>query len=412
MMAALTIKEISPENEVVLIERNKVLGQKVAISGGGRCNVTTGLTDVKKVLNCYPRGDKFLSYSFYEFGPEKVMNWFEEQGLQLKTEKDLRVFPVSNKGTDVVNLFKDRILAAGGEILQGKQVLDVKKAVAGKSTGGFEIDIKGEPALHADKVIVCVGGQAYRHTGSVGDGYTWAEQFGHTITPLGPSLNAFITEEQWVADLAGVSFAEVMLSAVFEEKTYKFRGPFLFTHKGITGPAVFALSSMIAWKWKQGEAFQLKIDFLPDKNHEELMKFFDMEKVNNPKKNFKSSLDALVPRSLAACILQLLQIPSTKNNAEMSRKEMQQLVETIKGMPLNVVGQAAGEEFVTAGGVNTDEVDNKTMESKICAGLYFAGEILNIDGFTGGFNLQAAWATGRMAGLAAAYCKDKKSSKV
>lgn len=406
MMAALTIKELRPEIEVTLIEKNPTLGKKVAISGGGRCNVTTGLTDVKKILNCYPRGSKFLSYAMYEFGPEKVMQWFDEKGLKLKTEADLRVFPVSNNGAEVVEVLTEKFASAGGKILTGKQVIDVKQ-----QDGNFVVSINDNPDLIFDKIVLCVGGQAYRQTGSTGDGYSWAEKLGHSITKLGPSLNAFVLAEQWVAQLAGVSFKEADFSV---GKTYHSTGPFLFTHKGITGPAVFALSSMIAWDWDNKTPLPIKIDFFPadfpkgkikeplPKNQEQLLQFFQEQIIKNPKKSFKNILHILLPKSVSACLLQAVGVNGEKHNAEVSKKELQAVVESVKGLQLNIVGATAGEEFVTAGGVNTDEVDAKTMESKLCPNLYFGGEILNVDGFTGGFNLQAAWATGRVAGLAIA----------
>lgn len=399
MMAALTIKELRPEIEMTLIEKNPTLGKKVAISGGGRCNVTTGLTDLKKVLNCYPRGSKFLSYAMYEFGPEKVMQWFDEQGLKLKTEADLRVFPVSNNGIEVVEVLTKKLLEKGGEILTGKQVMEVKQ-----QDGNFVVSINDNPDLIFDKIMLCVGGQAYRQTGSTGDGYSWAEKLGHSITKLGPSLNAFVLAEQWVAQLAGVSFKEADFSVgkIKEPLPQKSTGPFLFTHKGITGPAVFALSSMIAWDWDNKTPLPLKIDFCPGKNLQQITDIFHQEMQRNPKKSFKNILHILLPKSVSACLLQAVGVNGEKHNAEVSKKELQVVVESVKGLQLNIIGTTAGEEFVTAGGINTDEVDAKTMESKLCPNLYFGGEILNVDGFTGGFNLQAAWATGRIAGLAIA----------
>ncbi len=397
MMSALTILQNNPKTEVFLIERNKILGQKVAISGGGRCNVTTGLNDIKKILKCYPRGAKFLSYSMHEFAPNNVMEWFENQGLALKTEKDLRVFPASNKGEDVVNLFSQKITALGGKILLGAQVLNVSEANSGASKG-FLIELKDAESIYVDKVIICVGGQAYRHTGSVGDGYTWAEQFGHKVTKLSPSLNAFVLKEAWVPLLAGVSFKNAGLKIEFGENKYEFNGPFMFTHKGITGPAVFAISSMIAQEWDVKVEATVKIDLVPNKNLQQILDFFNNESVNL-KKKFKTTLDTLMPRSLASHLLKSVGFDENKNNAEVSKKELNKIAEAVKGLPLTIVGSTAGEEFVTAGGVDTSEINNQTMESKICPGLYFAGEILDVDGFTGGFNLQAAWATGRVAGL-------------
>lgn len=395
MMAAATINEQSPETEVFLIEKNDGLGKKVIISGGGRCNVTTGITDLKIVTKKYPRGEKFLISSMHGFSPEDVRAWFEAHGVSLKCEDDLRVFPVSNDGRDVVRAFEEIFSATNTKILKKYSAQGIEQNTA---HNGFIIHFKDQPSLQADCVVLSLGGQAYRHTGSTGDGYNLAESLGHHITPLAPSLNSFITAESWPKIISGVSFEQATIIAK-REKKFSFTGPFLFTHRGISGPAVFALSSMIAFEdYSPKNPFPIFIDLLPDTNADNLLAEIKENIQKNPKKNFKTILHTYIPRSLVEIIEKEFILPLDKKSAEISNKEIQLVVEKLKGLPVHAVGRGAGDEFVTAGGVKLEQVNPRTLESLICPNLYFAGEILAIDGFTGGFNLQAAWATGHAAG--------------
>lgn len=394
MMAAATICEKQDGYKVFVIERNTILGQKVLISGGGRCNVTTGLLDVAKVLSSYPRGAKFLRTSMHDFPPQKMIQWIEKHGIPLKTEDDLRVFPVSNSGKDVVGVFEKILKPPCAKILFNSLVKTIK--TKGKL---FNIQLENGNTLEVEKVILTPGGQAYRHTGSRGDGYALAEMLGHTITDLAPSLSSFMIKQDWVKKLAGVSFQSCAVKLIKKSK-YEFVGPIMFTHRGITGPAIFSISSLGAYEIleKSGTA-DLFLDFLPAIGYEEvreaLYNFIDQE----PKKYFLKSIATFVPKSMAWELCDLLNIALEKQNSEISRKNINRVVEALKNTRLTIIERTPGDEFVTAGGVKLSEVDSKTMESKICPGLFFAGEILDIDGFTGGFNLQAAWATGRQAGM-------------
>ncbi len=396
MMAAATINESNPEAEVFLIEKNDSLGKKVIISGGGRCNVTTGITDIKTVLIKYPRGEKFLISAMHQFSPEDVYSWFEAHGVPLKCEEDLRVFPQSDDGHDVVKAFEKIFKEHSTKILLKHNVVSIKK-----TNDVFQINFKEQPSITIDRVVICVGGQAYRQTGSVGDGYAFAESLGHHTTALAASLNSFITQEKWVKEISGVSFEK---STIFSDrkKEYTFTGSFLFTHTGISGPAVFALSSLVAFEnYGIKNPLALFIDFLPDISNEELIKKMNNHKLEHAKKSFKNILHFFVPESVAELICREQQISLEKKAADATKEEMQKAIDWLKKMPLHAIGRGAGDEFVTAGGVELSEVDPKTMQSKICPGLYFAGEILNVDGFTGGFNLQASWATGYAAGKSA-----------
>lgn len=393
MMCAATIRELNPRTSVFLFEKNDILGKKVLISGGGRCNVTTGLTDIKAVLKKYPRGEKFLTTAMFNFSPSDVYTWFEEHGVPLVCEDDGRVFPKSNKGSDVVGVFENIYKDGGVAVLSKHGVNNIER-----SEKGFVVFCKGKETVVVDKVVLALGGQAYRQTGSSGDGYTLAEKLGHRITPLAASLYSFITQEKWPRKLAGVSFANAKIRAR-GAKEYSFTGSFLFTHLGVSGPAVFALSSLVAFE-SLGPKGPLPVflDLLPQITEPELEKEFRQKMLENPKKSFKNVLHYLVPQSVVEEAAAQIGLDLSKKCAEVSLVELRLILKWLKHVPLNVVGRGAGDEFVTAGGVELSEVNSRTMESLRCPGLYLCGEILDVDGFTGGFNLQASWATGRAAG--------------
>lgn len=406
MMAAAAIVESGADVQVVIIDRNPVMGRKVMISGGGRCNVTTGVRPLRNVFEYYPRGARFLRTAFHQFPPEKVYEWFEAHGVPLKIEEDLRVFPQSDNGEDVVGVFVQMFREAGVEVLLKRAM----KSIVQNADGGFVIRVehnKEEQEIVADKVIFATGGQAYRHTGSVGDGYTFAESLGHSVTALGPSLNALHIAEEWPKQMSGISFERATLHAKSATEEYEFTGPFVLTHQGISGPAVFALSALIAFeKFDKAKPLNFFIDFAPDKTQEDLRGFFAQHTEAHPKQLCVHSLQEYVPKRIAQVAFEQLSIPLERTNVEVSKKDKNRLVEWIKRSPLHVIGRGAGSEFVTAGGVELSEVNPNTMESRITPGVYFAGEILNVDGFTGGFNLQASWAAGRLAGQAAVQEKE------
>ncbi len=395
MMCAATINELQPRAEVVLIEKNPILGKKVLISGGGRCNVTTGLQDIKEVLKKYPRGNKFLTSALYHFSPALVQEWFEAHGVALKCESDQRVFPASDKGEDVVQAFASVFARFSTQVWLNHQVVSIKK-----KNNIFAVCFKTQASLEADVVVLALGGQAYRQTGSTGDGYTLAEALGHTVTPLAPSLHSFIVVEEWPRRLAGISLGRASLTA-HATPPQSFTGPILFTHRGVSGPAVFALSSLAAFApLEVKKPLLLTLDVFPDETSEVLSDRLQASAHSHPKQSFKNILRAFVPEAVAELVCEKNTIDETAKAGEISKMLVRQVATWMKAMPLHAVARGAGDEFVTAGGVELSEVDQRTMESKLCPGLYFAGEILNIDGFTGGFNLQAAWATGRVAGEA------------
>lgn len=394
LMAAATILESSADAEVLLFEKNDGLGKKVIISGGGRCNVTTGIRDVRTLLTKYPRGGKFLSSAMYNFPPEAVYDWFEAHGVPLKIEEDLRVFPQSNSGRDIVGVFERLFSASKAQVY-----LKANVSCVAKRRDSFELTLKDRvDSLFVDRLILTTGGQAYHQTGSTGDGYAFAQSLGHTITPLAPSLNAFFTRETWPHQLSGLSFEQARLTA---ERTGRpsFTGPFLFTHKGLSGPAVFALSAQVAFEpYDAQHPLLIHVDLFPALAIEDVRKNIEQAIQAHPRKQIVTVLGFVMPKSLAQTACQENSIPLEKHAVEVGKKDVLHCAEWLKKIPLNVIGRGAGDEFVTAGGVSLNEVDPRTMESKICPGLFFAGELLDVDGYTGGFNLQASWATGRLAG--------------
>lgn len=395
LMAAATVLENAPTAEIFLLERNDKLGNKVIISGGGRCNVTTGITDVRTVLTKYPRGNKFLSSAMYNFPPQAVYDWFEAQGVPLKVEEDLRVFPQSDNGKDIVRVFEGMFAASGVHVLLKTDVSAIKR----REGGGFIVCFKGTlETLEVDVVVLTTGGQAYRHTGSTGDGYAFATSLGHTLTALGPSLNAFFARERWPAEVSGMSFAKATITAK-RGKGISFTGPMLFTHRGVSGPAVFALSSLTAFeRYDQEMPLEIAVDVFPDKSEDDLLSQMEQLIIINPGKIFRNVIGFVVPKALAEICVTEAGLPGDKKVAEVSKADMRRAAAWLKAIPLHIVQRGGGDEFVTAGGVPTSEIDPRTMESLVCPGLYFGGEVMDVDGFTGGFNLQASWATGRLAG--------------
>lgn len=401
MMAAAGAVEERRAAPVTLFERNPRLGAKVIISGGGRCNVTTGVTDVSQVLARYPRGARWLRHAMHSFPPAAVMRWFGGHGVPLKTEPDLRVFPVSDNGRDIVGAFERVFRAHAVDVRLRAAVTAVERDAA----GGFLVRTDADTAARFDAVVVTTGGAAFRHTGSQGDGFRFAAALGHTVTPLYPSLNAYVVREGWAHRLAGVGLADALLcipARTAGGPAYRVRGPFLFTHAGVTGPAVFALCSLAATEpYDADRPLPLVINLLPELSGQGADDLLRERFAALGGRGVANVLDTLLPRSICPVLCALAGIDAGTHAARLSRADRRALAAAITALPLTVVGRRNGEEFVTAGGVRTDEVDPRTMQSRLVAGLFFAGEVMDVDGFTGGYNLQAAWATGRLAGRAA-----------
>ncbi|MBA4336872.1 aminoacetone oxidase family FAD-binding enzyme [bacterium] len=398
MMAAAWASKTSPLAHVTILERNEKLGRKVVMTGGGRCNLTTGTVDVKQLMKNYPRGGEWLKFAMYDFGPKECYEYFESNGVPLKMEGN-RAFPKSEKGEDIIKMFNEIFIKNKVEVLYTKVVQGVRK-----EGGLFVVDLDNGDSIKSDKLILTTGGNAYSKTGSRGDGYTFAKSLGHTITPLAPTLTSLNSNEIFIKSLAGVSAEKAKLKLVIggaaerggvarggagKKPEYEFTGPFLFTHTGITGPAVFAISAFSAYeKLKKGTT--VYVDFVPALNRDQLR----AEIEEDPKAIFTRAVSRYVTKSLA----EVFGVPVGKRVNEVGKKEITRVTELLKNFPIQVTQRTPGREIVTAGGVSLKEVDKKTMESLITPGLYFAGELLDVDGLTGGYNLQIAWATGKLAG--------------
>ncbi|MDE7254095.1 MAG: NAD(P)/FAD-dependent oxidoreductase [Acetatifactor sp.] len=398
-------------HHVVLIEKNEKLGKKLFITGKGRCNVTNA-ADMETLFANVCTNEKFLYSAFYGFDNRAVMELLEQAGCPLKTERGERVFPVSDHSSDVIAAF-GRLLRKGGvEVRLNTEVQEILWEEAGggeaQSLGRVRgVRLRSGKELCGDAVIVCTGGLSYPLTGSTGDGLRFAEETGHKVTECRPSLVPLRTAEEWCRDLMGLSLRNVGLRMVCGKKElYREQGEMLFTHFGVSGPLVLTASCYygkavrLAQKAKEDAgAVKLYIDLKPALDMEQLDRRLlrDFEEQKN--KQFKNALGGLFPSKLIPVMVMLSGIDGEKKVNEITRQERQEFAKLIKALPLNVTGTGAYEEaIITQGGVSVKEVNPSTMESKRVSGLYFAGEVLDLDAHTGGFNLQIAWSTGHLAG--------------
>lgn len=381
--------------EIHLFEKNPKLGAKVIISGGWRCNVTTWITDKKELLTKYIRGADFLKQALGILGPKKIYERFEEHGVPLKTEEDQRVFPVSDDGKDIVWAFEKLFAKEDVHVHLKSSVTKIVPA-----SWGFDLTTS-EWQMHMDAVVLTTWWTAYRHTWSTGDGYSFAESCGHTITPLGPSLNSFLVEEQRIKELSWIAFEHAGLSFEIADKTYKtVKWPILCTHFGISWPVTFVLSAYLAYETID-QTHPKNIRLIPDttKNHEQLTALFIEWTKQFPARQLKTQLHTLFPDRVVEKICQVLWCDPTQQLAHFTKEQRKQLIEGLtRGLPLQLIARRPGDEFVTAWGVLLDEVHAKSMQSKITPGLYFAWEILDIDGVTWWFNLTSSRATWWLAG--------------
>lgn len=371
-----------------IFEANAQLGRKLVISGGGRCNITTGFFGKKTLQNKYVRGFDFFKHSLGEFSPKKCYDWFEKKWLCLKIQDDNRVFPKSDNGNDVLDVFKNILHSAGVNIFYRAKVLNIAK-----NNSRFSIITKDFEKIY-DIVILATGWNAYAHTGSTGDGYFFAKNLGHSISQLWPSLSSFLIKEDFIKSLSGISFPD---AKIYFQK-YSLSGSLLCTHFGISWPLAFMLSSHLAWF--DINNFPVKIAPISGMwivQWDEYLKIFFE---NNPKKILSSALKEKLPMRFVNNFLELYFPEITQTFlSQISAKNRKKIAELLWWwIPVTLLERRPWDEFVTAWGVNTDEIFWKTMQSKIQENLYFAWEILNIDGYTGGFSLQVCWSTGYAAG--------------
>ena len=380
---------------VTLFEKNPKVGRKLAITGKGRCNVTNNC-DVQTVLANVPVNPRFLYSALGRFSPADTMAFFENLGVPLKTERGGRVFPVSDKAIDVVDALFFWVKRAGVTIVN-EPVEDILTR-DGRVTGVFA----GNHDHKADRVILATGGASYPLTGSTGDGYRFAKALGHTIVPPRPSLVPLVEDGTVCQSLMGLSLRNVAITVLENDKTiYQDFGEMLFTHFGLSGPLILSASAHM--RHFGSKNYRIEIDLKPALDEKTLDKrvLGDFEKHKNS--DFVNALGELLPRKLIPAVIEAAGIDPRVKVHSITKAERASLVRVLKHFPIRISGaRPIAEAIVTTGGVSVKQVDPKTMASKVTPGLYFAGEILDVDAYTGGFNLQIAWATGRLAGLSAA----------
>ena len=401
MMAA--IESSKHGNEVILIEKNNVLGKKLSITGKGRCNITSSLSMDEFIKNI-PGNGKFLYSAFNSFTNKDIIQFIEKQGIDTKVERGNRVFPKTDRAQDVVNCFVKKIKEQKIKVCLNSEVTEILKD---KENTVIGVKTKNE-VIKADKIILATGGKSYPLTGSTGDGYKMAKKLGHTIVDLKPSLVPLETyEEDMHQNLQGLSLKNVEIKLIDISKNkeiYKEFGEMMFTHFGISGPIILSASSHLV-RYKninellKNKQIKLIIDLKPalslEKLDQRILRDFDTEK----NKSFKNSLDKLLPQKLIPEIIKISKIPSEIKVNSITKEQRESLAKTLKNFEVTIKKFRPIEDaIITAGGVNIKEINPRTMESKLIKNLYFAGEIIDVDGYTGGFNLQIAYSTGFVAG--------------
>ncbi|MCR5754578.1 MAG: NAD(P)/FAD-dependent oxidoreductase [Acetatifactor sp.] len=397
MMAAIAAAKLG--REVCLLEKNEKLGKKLFITGKGRCNVTNA-AEMEAVFANVCTNRKFLYSAFYHYDNGMVQSFFEEAGCPLKIERGERVFPVSDHSSDIIAALIRTLKQYHVDVRLNTEVKslitenDEKCVIKG-------VVLKDGCSLQAENVIVCTGGLSYPLTGSTGDGFKFAEETGHRMTECRPSLVPFETKETWCRELMGLALKNVSVRMMDGKKElYSGFGEMLFTHFGISGPLILTASCFYAKK--KGEEVKVFIDLKPALGEEQLDKRILKDFEENKNKQFKNALGALFPSKMIPVMIELSGISPDKKVNEITREERRGFVSLIKNIPLTITGtRSYSEAIITQGGVSVKDINPSTMESKMVEGLYFAGEVLDLDAVTGGFNLQIAWSTGHLAGTSA-----------
>lgn len=380
---------------VVLLEKKDRLGRKLEITGKGRCNLTSSL-DLDQFVQGYAGNGKFLYSALHAFSNQDVMDFFRSRGLELKVERGQRVFPVSDQAHDVVRILHQELQRLGIEVITEARVDSIKP-----QKSGFSIRC-GTTNYHAQKVIVATGGLSYPGTGSTGDGYKWAKSLGHTIIDPRPGLVPLVAQEDWVPNLKGLSLRNVQAASYGADgkRINSEFGEMLFTHFGLSGPIILSMSRDIGDHLRQTkEPVKVAIDLKPALTLDQLEARLQRDLDRYARRHFINSLDDLLPRKLIPVIVSLSGIEPHQESGQIKKQQRHHLAELLKSLPVTITAtRPVAEAIVTAGGVDTKEVDPHTMESRLHRNLFFAGEILDVDGYTGGFNLQAAFSTGYLAG--------------
>lgn len=380
---------------VQLLEKNEKLGKKLFITGKGRCNITNA-ADIEDLFTAVISNPKFLYSGFYSFTNQQVIDFFEELGVKTKIERGERVFPVSDHSSDVIAAFSRELKLLGVSVslhTEVRELLCEQDKVCG-------VLLTNGKKMKADAVIVATGGISYPSTGSTGDGYRFAKETGHRVTELLPSLVPMEVRQWYAKELQGLSLRNIEIRITDgKKKLYEEFGEMLFTHYGVTGPVILSASSVVGKTLRKKE-LTLHIDLKPALSEEQLDKRILREFDANHNKQYKNSIDSLFPAKLKPIMIELSGIEPEKKVNEITKEERQRLVHLIKDFTMTLTGlRSYNEAIITKGGVSVKEIDPGTMESKKMKGLYFVGEVLDLDAVTGGYNLQIAWSTGYLAGM-------------
>ena len=392
MMAAVTAARRG--KNVLLLEKNEKLGKKLFITGKGRCNLTNS-AEIEELFNAVVSNPKFLYSSFYSFTNDQVISFFEGLGVKTKVERGGRVFPESDHSSDVIRALEQEMKRLGVRISLRTEVKEILTE-DGRAKG---VRLSSGRTIAADAVIIATGGISYPSTGSTGDGYRFARECGHKVTDLSPALVPMEVKEWYAKELMGLSLRNIGIRITDgKKKLYEEFGEMLFTHYGVTGPVILSASSIVGKKLKE-HPLTLHIDLKPALTEEQLDKRVLREFEANHNRQFKNAVDSLFPAKLKPVAIELSGIPEEKKVNEVTKEERLHFVRLIKDFSMTLTGlRGYHEAIITKGGVSVKEIDPGTMESKLVKGLYFAGEVLDLDAVTGGYNLQIAWSTGYLTG--------------
>ncbi len=402
MMAAISAAENGAR--AILIEKNDTAGKKLMLTGGGRCNITNLEPDLRRLAANYGKAGAFLFRAFSEFGPRDAVEFFNDLGVKTAIEDNNRAFPKSGQAREVLAALLRRLEELKVEIVYGAKVIEIKK----KDDLISGIALEGGKIIAAANYVIATGGKSYPQTGSAGDGYLWAEALGHKINPLSPALVPVGIKEDWVKDLAGIALENPKIS-VFQnnKKLFSVQGELLFAHFGVSGPAILNIGGRIAESAKNGAVF-IHLDFLPEIADGELQKKILGNFQKNPNKIVKNCLADFLPAALTEAVCRAAAVDAEKTANNIEKKERRRIAEAMKNFKLETGKTFPIESgMITGGGVDIAEIDHKTMRSKIIRNLFFAGEIINVHGPTGGFNLLQCWSTGRLAGREASLAHKK-----
>ncbi|MGO1368776.1 MAG: NAD(P)/FAD-dependent oxidoreductase [Senegalia sp. (in: firmicutes)] len=385
-------------NNVILIEKNEFIGKKMLITGNGRCNVTNAC-EIDELIDNVSRNKEFLYSAFYSFSNNDIINILEDYGVKIKTEKDKRCFPKSDKAMDVIEALKKYLLDQEVSLFLNSNVDEVIKTKENFIINYSNKNIKN--TLLADKVIIATGGKTYPSTGSTGDGFKFAEKLGHNIIPLIPSIVPINLKEKSIEDVRGISLQNIKLSLKKKNKLVDSEmGDIIFTHFGLSGPAIFNLTCRNNRFIRYNDNLNITIDLFSNLNIKELDEKILSLLNSNPNKNIINILNSIVQNNLLLFIFKILKIDDSLKANNLTKEKRKLIVKTFKDINFQVLGLRSIEEaYVTSGGVDINEVNPSTMESNIVENLFLCGEVLDVDAYTGGFNLQIGYSTGYLAGL-------------